>query len=232
MSCWIEQYWLSHRPVEFNYSLRRGSELEAFPHADAIVLHYTAGGHFLRSTWTWFNMEESRASAHFIIGRGGEIVQCVDLEHKAWHAGISEMMHKGEMTSDVGEFSIGIEMANFGLLHKSGDEYYLGRGRYVKRYKREQYGEPVPATLVYDSGYAIEGYWEPYSERQMGACVTLCAYLSDLLKIPIDRIVGHEDIAIPQGRKSDPGPLWDWNEFHAKMGAQDGADKNRRTHPA
>jgi N-acetyl-anhydromuramyl-L-alanine amidase AmpD len=32
--------------------------------------------------------------------------------------------------------------------------------------------------------------------------------------VPIQRIIGHEDVATPLGhRKFDPGPLWNWKKF-------------------
>ena len=53
--------------------------------------------------------------------------------------------------------------------------------------------------------------WQPYSEAQIEALITL---LKDLVKrhdLPIDSIIGHSDIA-PQ-RKVDPGPLFPWKRL-------------------
>lgn len=53
--------------------------------------------------------------------------------------------------------------------------------------------------------------WQPYSEAQIDALITL---LKDLVKrhdLPIDSIIGHSDIA-PQ-RKVDPGPLFPWKRL-------------------
>ncbi len=40
----------------------------------------------------------------------------------------------------------------------------------------------------------------------------LVKYLYNLYKRPLT-LVGHEDIAMPLGRKTDPGPLFPWHEF-------------------
>ncbi len=45
---------------------------------------------------------------------------------------------------------------------------------------------------------------DPYPVEQHRANVALCAYLADKYNISTDDIMGHLDIAIPPGRKSDP----------------------------
>ena len=61
---------------------------------DTIVLHYTTAG-TMSSTVSWFLKPESRVSAHYIVGRDGEIVQMVRDGAKAWHAG-------GQNNSSIG----------------------------------------------------------------------------------------------------------------------------------
>ena len=45
---------------------------------------------------------------------------------------------------------------------------------------------------------------DPYPEPQHRANVGLCVYLCDRYKVAVDDIMGHVDIALPPGRKSDP----------------------------
>ena len=47
-----------------------------------------------------------RVSAHFLIERDGAVTQFVDTDHKAWHAGESELEGEG----DVNRCSVGIEL--------------------------------------------------------------------------------------------------------------------------
>ncbi len=51
----------------------------------------------------------------------------------------------------------------------------------------------------------------PYEEAQYLALVSLVTALRRRYGLPVERIVGHEDIA-PQ-RKTDPGPAFDWSRF-------------------
>ncbi len=45
---------------------------------------------------------------------------------------------------------------------------------------------------------------------------------------PIQFLVGHEDIAIPKGRKSDPGERFDWYRYRQSL-AEAGTDVSRLT---
>ena len=37
--------------------------------------------------------------------------------------------------------------------------------------------------------------------------------------ITVDRITGHEDVALPKGRKCDPGKQFEWNDYRAAIRA-------------
>jgi len=99
-----------------------------------------------------------RVSAHFFIQRGGQLVQFVSCNDRAWHAGVSCWKAR-ERCND---FSIGIEL--------EGDD---------------------------DSNFEDAQYQ------------TLNDLIADLRgAFPIVDVVGHCDIA--PGRKTDPGPCFDW----------------------
>lgn len=72
---------------------------------DTIIVHYTAANR-IAGTISWFQMKESKVSAHYVIGRDGRIVQMVEDDKKAWHAGASFFRGK----KNVNNFSIGIEL--------------------------------------------------------------------------------------------------------------------------
>jgi hypothetical protein len=68
---------------------------------DMIVIHVAQGSY--SGTISWFQNPRSNASAHYVVGRRGQIAQCVHNEDIAWHAGWWETNKK----------SIGIEHAGF-----------------------------------------------------------------------------------------------------------------------
>jgi len=77
---------------------------------DTIVIHdtETPGIRLARTIATHFASPRSGVSAHFIIGKAGEIVQCVPEDKRAFHAGPS--LFRGR--DRVNDFSIGIELVN------------------------------------------------------------------------------------------------------------------------
>lgn len=123
----------------------------------AIVIHSTANSS-LNGVISWFNNPSAQVSAHYTVGKDGQIVQHVQDMHRAWHAGRSTWQGR----DNTNDYAIGIEMVN------------LNDGR------------------------------DPYTEAQYRAVVALSAYLAAKYEIDPDDIMGHLDIAIPPGRKSDP----------------------------
>lgn len=53
----------------------------------ALVIHVTAGGECESIARNHFGRESSKVSAHFIVCKDGAIVQTVDTNYAAWHAG-------------------------------------------------------------------------------------------------------------------------------------------------
>ena len=102
-----------------------------------------------------------RVSAHFLIRRGGEVVQFVDCGERAWHAGLSAFQGR-ERCND---FSIGIELEGTGEV--------------------------------------------PFTQAQYRRLATLTRALC--ARHPLRWGAGHADIA--PGRKTDPGPMFDWPRY-------------------
>lgn len=102
-----------------------------------------------------------RVSAHFFIRRDGELIQFVDTEQRAWHAGVSTWRGR-ERCND---FSIGVEL-------EGCDD-------------------------------------EPFTDAQYQRLAALTRTLR--ARYPLQDIAGHSDIA--PGRKTDPGPFFDWARY-------------------
>ncbi len=191
-----------------NFSGRKGCTVEG------VVIHYTAGGKG-SGTVRWLARPETGASAHFIVSRDGRITQMVELAMKAWHAGVSEMkLIGGEVESDANQFTIGIELANYGWLQKVGDKFYIER---AGKMKEAHVGAiPMEASLNFDNGHSILGWWEPYAQKQIDALDWLLKEVAHTPKYKraAGNIIGHDSIAMPfSARKRDPGPLFPWQKF-------------------
>lgn len=111
-------------------------------------------------------LRDLKVSAHFLIRRGGQMVQFVPCQLRAWHAGVSSW--RGVPACN--DFSIGIELEGTDSL-----------------------------------GFTV---------RQYRALNRLTRALR--AAYPLEDIVGHSDIA--PGRKTDPGPRFDWARYSAARG--------------
>jgi AmpD protein len=99
-----------------------------------------------------------RVSAHFFLRRRGTLIQFVDINKRAWHAGQSAFLGR----TACNDFSVGIELEGDG--------------------------------------------WHDFTRAQYQRLPVLIRALCD--RLPLRHICGHSDIA--PGRKTDPGPRFDW----------------------
>lgn len=110
-------------------------------------------------------IEGMQVSTHLLILRSGEVLQFVNFNHRAWHAGRSTYLAKKECN----DYSIGIE------LEGSDDT--------------------------------------PFEEVQYTVLAEVIGVLQAAYPKILQHLAGHSDIA--PGRKTDPGPFFDWAKTRA-----------------
>ncbi len=110
-------------------------------------------------------IEGMQVSTHLLILRTGEVLQFVNFNDRAWHAGRSTYLAKKECN----DYSIGIE------LEGSDDQ--------------------------------------PFEEVQYSVLAEVIATLQATYPKILQHLAGHSDIA--PGRKTDPGPFFDWPKIRA-----------------
>lgn len=156
-----------------------------------IVIHHTAGGK-AESSVRWLTKEDQNyVSAHVLISRTGSFTQLVPFNTKAYHAGISS--YKGR--SNVNNFSIGIEIANYG---------YCGNDASPKTWTGAELPKDHCKIATHAYGQPV-GWWQEYTDAQITAASLLCRSLIHAYPT-IEDITGHD--VISPGRKTDPGPLF------------------------
>ncbi len=77
-----------------------------------LVLHYT-GMKSGQEALEWMCNPASEVSAHYMVEENGEIVQMVEEDRRAWHAGVSHWAGR----DGLNDISIGIEIVNKGHEH-------------------------------------------------------------------------------------------------------------------
>lgn len=92
-------------PVSSNFGERRDGL-----RPELVVIHYTAMKDCASAAKALCDPARE-VSAHYLIGRGGEVLNLVPEQMRAWHAGAGEWRGGG----DVNSRSIGIELDNDGL---------------------------------------------------------------------------------------------------------------------
>lgn len=176
-----------------NKSIRKGE-------VRYIVLHHTGPGSF-NGIVKWLCNKDAKASAHYVLGTGGQLKQLVNTGKEAWHAGVAVLKNVGKINN---HYSIGIEICNIGRMDQASDgSFYYTVGRTVKKYTGK--ATPQAGTIVYPSGAALDGFYVPYPEKQINRLVALCkALVKKYPAITKDNILTHYDIGRPEGRKNDP----------------------------
>lgn len=206
------------RTVETISSRYTGGAFTAPPRI--LVVHFTFGAG-ARSSAEWFDDPSNPgSSAHLVIEREGSVIQCVPFDTVAWHAGKSSW--KG--LNGLNQFSIGIELANWGYLQKRGSGWTSYTGVAIP--------DPVLATHRHGNpdGSLTPIGWEPFPEAQFQSLVEIVRQL--VASYGIDEIVGHDDIA--PTRKWDPGPAFDMERLRRLVfgGRADTGDATREVLPA
>lgn len=73
--------WIDQQLIQINGHARRGEKLSRVKN---IVVHYVANpGTTAQQNRDYFNNDDTKVSAHFIVGLQGEIIQCVPLDEKS-----------------------------------------------------------------------------------------------------------------------------------------------------
>lgn len=165
-----------------------------------LVLHYTAGRSF-ESAVAWFRNPKAKASAHLVVGRGGELCQMQPFNKTCWHAGVSCWKN----FRGLNDYAIGIEIDNPGLLQKN--EKGVWHAWFGKTYAPDEV-----MAAKHHLGGEFHG-WHLYTPQQIEMVLEIASELHAHYKF--DDILGHEDISWP--RKTDPGPAFPLQNIKAKI---------------
>jgi N-acetylmuramoyl-L-alanine amidase len=169
-----------------------------------LIMHYTAGM-TLDGATTWFQNPIARASAHIVIERNGRIVQMVDFNKRAWHAGKSDWGHLDGMNA----YSIGIELVNAGKLSRTSSGAWVNWAKNVV--------PDADVTVARHKDETSDAGWHEYTKEQIEVALEVASTLHE--KYKFKDVLGHNDVS-PR-RKVDPGPLFPMLSFRSRVLGRD-----------
>jgi N-acetylmuramoyl-L-alanine amidase len=189
------------------------------PEWRATVLHFTASRPGTRGDIAWLTNPNARVSAHFLLAADGAKTQHVPLTDCAWHAGISQLvLPGGQVMRGCNDFALGIELDNLGPLVRDEETggWLYEEGNALKPYVG---ATPVEAELLWPgTGVGFKAGWEPFTDIQLASLAQLLGWLADAgMRDAVHTLIGHEEIALPPGRKRDPGPAFPWARFARRL---------------
>jgi N-acetylmuramoyl-L-alanine amidase len=144
-------------------------------------------------------LQRTFASYHLLIDQDGAVIQLVDFDKLAPHAGPSE--YAG--VTGLSRFSVGIALVN-AMQIKCGTAVETSCSSYYFPSMRIERDEVV--TISSDRG---DTYWHRFAQEQLNALNGVLSALAD--QYGVREVIGHEHVS-PR-RKQDPGPAFPWKFF-------------------
>lgn len=177
----------------------RGKYAKGYP--EGLVVHFNAGRHNPAST---MQSGVKNGYLYLAMGRDGTILQGNNLTEWGYHAGKSAWKINGKTVSGVSARFAGIEISAAGLVKKNSDGTFAPW--YAKK-ASDMLKEDQVRFAKKGQNITGNGYWEKYSPEQEEALIEFCLWLkaNNPSVFNFDNVVGHDEVAVPFGRKNDPG---------------------------
>lgn len=153
-----------------------------------VVVHYTADGGAEAGA---DSLVAAGLGYHLIIDKDGAVYQMTSLTRKVWHAG--KAVWRGHSPNQT---CLAIALVSWGFLRASplgSFRTYLGT-------------LVVPGAVAWrtDNRFGIVQPWDAATSAQLSALEMTLHWCLDLGVDP-EMIFGHDECALPPGRKMDPG---------------------------
>ena len=162
--------------------------------ARGLVVHYTAGRSLLGRSNAVSTLQflADQGLGCMVMDKDGIIYRAEnqDLDVVGFHAGNS--LHKGE--TGISRFCMGMEICNAGKLDVTNKSWF------GEVYEESQ----LRSSLKKDN--IFPGKYHKFTDAQESALINFLRWQLDVNpEFRLSWIVGHDEIAIPNGRKTDPG---------------------------
>lgn len=187
-----------------------------------MICHDTASGLNSSGPISWLCNKDAKASAHFVVGRDGDITQLVNTNRVAWHAGKSTYPGHNDGSGSVNSIAVGVEIVNPGIMTRIANGRAFFSDSKTVSWDMNEYGiekaAPLPLSLK-----RAEAYWMSYTDAQLEAVLNIGHAVKDAYNI--SDVVAHWTVS--PGRKVDTNPLFPLEEM--KDAILKGTDMGKKT---
>ncbi|WP_225413614.1 peptidoglycan recognition protein family protein [Stigmatella hybrida] len=140
--------------------------------------------------------------------RGGKDIDTIVMHHTASNNGAGDLAHMRNPASEVSaHYMVDRDGKIYQLVNDSKRAWHAGKGE-LHGVPTDVNGRSIGIEIVNDGSGKT-----PFTEAQYKALHQLVGYLKQEHNVPTKNVVGHKDVAVPKGRKSDPAPNFDWSRL-------------------
>lgn len=161
----------------------------ALGHPCGIVVHYTADRNLQRVIE---DGRQSKIGYHLIIDRSGDVHQTAYLDQRVNHAGNAVWLGNSPNRS-----FLAIALISWGQVNRAAGAVY-----------HSWTGAPVDVKdvrFVAGNTSRVLDFWDMFTKEQEDKLREVCRYFMATTNITAQNICGHDECALPLGRKIDPG---------------------------
>ena len=137
---------------------------------EIIILHHTAG-RTIDDALNYWKQNADKVATHFIIGRDGEVVQCIPDEKWAYALGIKTATFPFRLQWEGAAFQI--ELCALGFLTEKGGKFYAYTG------------DEIPESEISHINYRGYKAYHKYTDAQLNSLRELLQHLSQKFNIPL-----------------------------------------------
>jgi len=138
--------------------------------------------------------------------RNGADIDAIVLHHTGTNNGKGDLNH---MRNPAAKVSAHYMIDNDGKIYQLVDDkkraWHAGPSQLHGK-ATDVNGRSIGIEIVNDGSGKT-----PFTDAQYKALIQLTGFLKQEYKVPMENIVGHKDVAVPKGRKSDPAANFDWS---------------------
>jgi N-acetylmuramoyl-L-alanine amidase len=140
--------------------------------------------------------------------RGGKDIDTIVMHHTASNNGAADLAHMRNPKAEVSaHYMVDRDGKIYQLVNDQKRAWHAGTSQ-LHGVPTDVNGRSIGIEIVNDGSGKT-----PFTEAQMKSVIQLTGYLKQQYDVPMKNIVGHKDVAIPKGRKTDPAPNFDWNRL-------------------